>query len=591
MKLIQADDLVKAARLEKLGGRNTAQVLMSLLQLNKINDLYARHYQKDSIHFVSDILRDAGIKYQIPEKALQNIPKSGGFILISNHPFGGIEGLILLDTITRIRPDFKIMANFLFNWVNPIKDYFFSVNPFETRKDIHSSYNGLKQAMSHVTNGHGLAIFPAGEVSTYQAGSNLIADKAWSTSVVKLIKNAGVPVVPAYFHGKNSWLFHAMGRVHPLLRTVKIPSELLNKQNEAITVSLGSPIMVKDQTALTDISHYGRYLRARVYGLSNLSMDTRGRVASPAAKAKPVIKPASNLSIALEVANITPYFQLFEWQNYEVFCAPSSVIPSITREIGRLREITFREVGEGTNEATDIDEFDSYYHQLFIWDNRQRKIVGGYRVGKGYEIVKQAGLSGFYTHTLFQMDREMIPVLKQSIELGRSFIVKEYQRKPMSLFLLWKGILHLLWKNPEYNYLAGPVSISNSYSMLSRELMVKYIQEHHYDDSVNRLLKPRNPFVFKPSLVDSDALLKGTNNLQQLDLLIRELDPNNGRMPVLLRKYLELGGKIASFNVDPKFNNVVDGLLILDLDNVKPEMVHALAGKQNVAARETSNEY
>jgi Putative hemolysin len=581
MKLIQADDLVKAARLEKLGGRNTAQVLMSLLQLDKINDLYARHYQKDQANFVSDVLHDAGIKYQISDKALQNIPKSGGFILISNHPFGGIEGLILLDTVTRIRPDFKIMANFLFNWVDPIKDRFFSVNPFETRKDVHSSYNGLKQAMAHVTNGHGLAIFPAGEVSTYQPGSNAITDKNWNLSIIKFLKNAGVPIVPAYFHGTNSWFFHALGRVHPLLRTVKIPSELLNKQNETVSIQIGSAISVKHQMEITDISSFGRYLRARVYGLSNRTDNVAPTHFQSTKKAKPIASPVSPQSLFLEIANISPYYQLFEWQHYEVFCAPSFVIPNITQEIGRLREITFRNVGEGTNESTDIDEFDKHYHQLFIWDNKMQQIAGGYRIGKGRDIIKQYGLPGFYTNTLFKMEQEMAQILKQSIELGRSFVTKEYQRKPLSLFLLWKGILHLLWKNPEYNYLVGPVSISNNYSALSKEIMIRYVQKHHADHSLEKFLKPRYPFVSKTSITDTSVLLEHTGNLQQLDLLIRELDPDNDRMPVLLRKYLELGGNIASFNIDPEFNNVVDGFLVLDLDRVKPEMIHALAGKQN----------
>jgi len=581
MKLIQDDDLVKAAKLEKFGGKNTARVLMSLLQFDKINDIYSRHYQKDTSMFLTNVLLDAGIKYHISEQNLKKIPKEGGFILIANHPFGGAEGLILLDALTKVRPDFKIMANFLFNWIDPIKERVFGVNPFETNKNAHSSFHGLKKAFAHVATGHALAIFPAGEVSTYQPGSKTVADKQWNSSIVRFIRNAEVPVVPVYFQGGNSWLFHFMGKVHPLLRTVKIPSELLNKQKETISIIIGNPIEVKEQNSFSDITEYGKYLRARVYCLSNLLENNNLLDNNITNHMKPVSSSVNTHTLALEIVNITPYYQLFQWQQYTVYCAPSSVIPKITAEIGRLREITFREVGEGTNETTDLDEFDAYYHQLFIWDSHLQKIVGGYRVGKGKDIIKQYGMSGFYTQTLFRMGKEMLPVLSESIELGRSFIVKEYQRKPLSLFLLWKGILHFLWKNPEYNYMVGPVSISNSYSRLSQELMIRYIKKHHFDHAMSWHLKPRRPFVPKPSLIDTNVLIEKTKSLQALDRLIKEVEPNNYKIPVLLKKYLELGGKIASFNVDPKFSSVVDGFLVLDLHNVKPEMVQALAGKQS----------
>jgi putative hemolysin len=580
MKLIQDNDLVKVAKLEKLGGKNTARILMSLLQFDKINDIYSRHYQKDTSHFVTDVLIDAGIRYHISDADLKNIPKEGGFILIANHPYGGAEGLILLDAVTKIRPDFKIMANFLYNWIDPLKEHVFCVNPFETRKNAYSSLQGLKKAFAHVATGHALAIFPAGEVSTYLPGSKIVADKQWNSSIIRFIRNTEVPVVPVYFHGSNSWLFHFMGKVHPLLRTVKIPSELLNKQNGTISLAIGSPIEVKEQYGFSDITAYGRYLRARVYCMSNLFDNNNLLDNNTITHMKPVSVPVNTLTLALEIVNITPYYQLFQWQQYSVYCVPSSVIPKITAEIGRLREITFREAGEGTNEITDLDEFDTYYHQLFIWDSHLQKIVGGYRVGKGKDIIKQYGMSGFYTQTLFRMDKEMFPLLNESIELGRSFIVKEYQRKPLSLFLLWKGILHFLWENPEYNYLVGPVSISNSYTSLSQGVMIQYIKKHHFDHAMSWRLKARRPFAYRTSLIDTDILIKNTNSLQALDRLIKAIDPNNDRIPVLLRKYLELGGKIASFNVDPKFSNVVDGFLILELRNVKPEMVQALTGKQ-----------
>jgi len=364
------------------------------------------------------------------------------------------------------------------------------------------------------------------------------------------------------------------------LRTAKIPSELLNKQNETISIQIGNAITVKEQNEFSDIAMLGRYLRARVYSLSGLVKTNHLPNHNFNIDMKPVSNAINTNTLALEIINITPYYQLFQWQKYTVYCAPSQVIPKITSEIGRLREITFREVGEGTNESIDLDTFDTFYHQLFIWDSHLQRIVGGYRVGKGKDIIRHYGLNGFYTQTLFRMDREILPILNESIELGRSFIVKDYQRRPLSLFLLWKGILHFLQKNPDYKYLVGPVSISNSYTKLSQEIIIRYIKKHHFDHTLAWHLKPRRPFVSKPSLIDIDILTEKANNLQGLDHVIKEVDPLNSKMPVLLRKYLELGGRIASFNVDPLFNNTVDGFLILELSKVKPEMIKALGRTQ-----------
>jgi putative hemolysin len=268
MELIQASDLVKVARLDKLGGKNTARVLMSILQFDKINQIYARHYYKDSREFVRGVLHDTGIKYKI-HPGLVNIPKEGGFIIIANHPYGGIEGLILLDALSEIRPDIKIMANFLFNWIEPIKDKVFAVNPFETHKDAYSSFHGLKKAFHYVCSGHPLVVFPAGEVSFYQDHHKIITDRPWNSSVMRLIENSEVPVIPIYFHGGNSRLFQFMGRVHPLLRTAIIPSELLNKQNTKINIRVGNAITIKEQKEFQDNVKYTRYLRARTYALGD----------------------------------------------------------------------------------------------------------------------------------------------------------------------------------------------------------------------------------------------------------------------------------------------------------------------------------
>jgi len=578
MQLIRTNDLIKAGKLDKLGGKNTAKLLMTLLQFDKINQIYSKHYFKDTSSFISDVLSDVGIKYEISDEDLARIPKTGSFILIANHPFGGIEGLILLNSILRIRPDLKIMANFLFNWIYPLREYIFCVNPFESRKEEKSSVLGLKNAFNHVCDGHPLVIFPAGEVSTYQNNSKGIIDRRWDITILKFIKNSGVPVLPVYFHGNNSWLFHLMGKIHPILRTAKIPSELLNKRNETIVVRIGNVISVKDQNHFYKIEQYGRYLRAKTYALgTTIEVSDFFKKRKKYSKVETIANAVNPNILAEEIISITPKYQFIQYHNFAVYCVPSAAIPNITKEIGRLREITFREVGEGTNRETDIDEFDLHYHQLFIWDGDKQKVAGGYRIGKGKDIMSQYGIKGFYTQTLFRMDKRMAPILSQSIELGRSFVTKEYQRKPMSLFLLWRGIFSFLLRNEEYKYLLGPVSISNSYTKLSQQVMVDYVTKHHFDHTIAKYIKPRNPFIPLSDNIDTGILSEKVQDFNTLDYFIKDTEPVGNKMPVLLKKYLQLGGKVVCFNIDPDFNNSLDGLLILNIKDVHPELIQALA--------------
>jgi putative hemolysin len=246
-------------------------------------------------------------------------------------------------------------------------------------------------------------------------------------------------------------------------------------------------------------------------------------------------------------------------------------------ELGRLREITFRAVGEGTNRSMDIDEYDLYYNQLFVWDKQARTIVGAYRVGKGQEILRRYGVKGFYLQSLFRMNRRFIPTLRQSLELGRSFIVQEYQRKPLPLFLLWKGILYFLLKHNEYRYLIGPVSISNNFSQFSRGLIMQYIRERHYDARLARYVRPRIRYNVPGYNVDEEIILETADDLNKFDRFIKEVEPNDYTMPILLKRYLKLNGKIIGFNLDPKFNDALDGFLVQDLFDVPLETVESLS--------------
>ncbi|MCA1746075.1 MAG: lysophospholipid acyltransferase family protein, partial [Bacteroidales bacterium] len=394
-----------------------------------------------------------------------------------------------------------------------------------------------------------------------------------------------VPVVPIYFEGTNSRIFHILGLIHPSLRTVRLPSEMFNKRNKRIRIRIGNPISVKDQNEFTDIARYGRFLRAKTYSLGSALEVKRfflprfKRVQKEEEIAPPV--PQELIVKEIELLKAEEELMLFSNDNYEVYCTPSTRIPHIMNEIGRLREITFRGVGEGTNRSMDLDEYDLYYHQLFVWDTAALKIVGAYRVGIGDDILQRFGIRGFYVHSLFRMQRGFKKILRQSMELGRSFIVEEYQRRPLPLFLLWKGILYFLIKNSEYRYLIGPVSISNRFSDFSKSMIITYIKNNYYDRKLSRHIRPRKKYNIPGYNIDEEIILESADNLQKFDKFIDDVETSGFKMPILLKRYLKLNGKIIGFNVDPKFNNALDGLLVLDLFDVPVETIASLSKELN----------
>jgi putative hemolysin len=578
MELIRKEDLIKAANLEYWGGENTAKIIMSVFKFDQINKIYSTHFQKPIQEFADAILHETGIKYELSGIELQRIPKTGPFIIIANHPLGGLEGMILLHALLSIRPDLKIMGNFLLQKIVPINKYVLPVNPFENHKSAKTSFEGFRGAIEEIERGHPVVIFPAGEVSTFQNGNLEIADKRWDKSILKMLQKLRVTVIPVYFHGSNSVFFHWLGMIHPMLRTAKLPSEILNKRNQLIKVKIGLPIPVIEQDLYPEIHRYGRFLRAKTYSLSSIiDVNDYFKKNEKNFKAKVIIDPVDTKRLMHDLHFLPEKFTLFSLGNFTVYCAPAFYIPNIMLEIARLREITFREIGEGTNLEKDLDEFDIYYHQLFIWDNVKKALVGGYRVGLGKEIIALYGIKGFYTRTLFKMSKKLLPLLNETVELGRSFIVKEYQRKPLSLFLLWKGILYFLLKNETYRYLLGPVSISNQFTKLSKHYIVDFIKRNYFHTGLSEYIKPRKPFTTPSLNTDIQILTEEIHNFEQLDTIIRDIEIYQTRIPVLLKKYLQLGGRIVCFNVDPAFNNSLDGLMILDLADVPKDMIHSLS--------------
>lgn len=581
MSLVHPDEFAKALSLQKLGLKSLAIPLMKLLKVYRLNKIYQKFSHYKALEFLDACLDELMVSYDIPVNDFKNIPTSGPVVFIANHPYGGLDGLLLIRLIAGVRPDFKVMANYILKNVKPLEDYILPVDPFERKDSTSKSLAGIKSSLEVLAKGGSLAIFPAGEVSSFHTNTKRITDKAWNPMIGKLISRSGAKVVPVYFSGCNSLLFNLLGMIHPRLRTARLPSELLNKKKFALKIRIGKPIPAVDIAEFNDNTQLMRYLRAKTYTLATSLEVKKNYFTIPLrAKAKPetIIDPVDQSLLEQEIDTIREDDLLLEFQDFELYLSESTDIPNILREIGRLRELTFREIGEGTNRAIDIDEYDLYYHHLFIWAKTKKCIVGAYRIGKGHDLYNKFGVKGFYISTLFNIHRKMHPILKQSVELGRSFIIKEYQQKVFVLLLLWRGILTFIRKNPEYRYLIGPVSISNHFLKISKALLVHYIKQNYYDHELAKYVAAKKEFKVKLSNIDVEILLKHDKAIfmKTIDDIISELEPEGFKTPVLLKKYLKQNGKIIGFNIDPKFNNALDGFIIMDIQDTPEETLQML---------------
>ncbi|NQX42757.1 Putative hemolysin [Pedobacter steynii] len=579
MKIITTKEFAKATKIDKLGVPGLAALLMEMMKLNDINKVFSQNEHFNGLEFVDKILETIGVSIDFDEDDLKSIPKTGGFIAIANHPYGGIEGLALVKLLCTVRPESKVMVNFILKKIPNLSEFFVAVNPFENVQHT-SSISGLKATFDLLQSGTPIGIFPAGEVSTFSLDKQEITDRLWHPVVGKLIARAKLPVVPIYFHGNNGVLFNILSFIHPTLRTAKLPSEFLNKQGLKIKVRIGKPIHIEDISYRNNTNKLLDFLRARTYALGT-GLDEEKKLFNPInlfkikKKPEPVIEETERSLIVAEIEDLES-FRVWQEKNYEVYITPTSIIPNILREIGRLREITFREVGEGTNKKIDLDNYDIYYHHLFIWDKDQQNIVGAYRIGKGDEILNTMGRRGFYLSELFKIKEPFYPLLRKGIELGRSWIRKEYQLKPLPLFLLWKGILKYLLDNPQYRYMFGPVSISNNFSKFSKSLIVDYITKNHFDYELAAYVKPKNKFKADLSAIDKNLLIESSESLKDLDSLISDIENSHIKIPVLLRQYMNLNAKIICFNIDPKFSDCLDGFLVVDMQNIPSEMLEKI---------------
>lgn len=564
------------------------ETILNFKGLNKIHS-DAKAVAGDA-QFSTKLIESMNINLEFDEEELKRIPENGKVVIVSNHPFGGIEGVILGSLLQRVRPDCKIMANYMLERIPELRDLFLFVNPFESRDAARENLKAMKGTISLLNEGGALGVFPSGTVSHRKWGDKTVRDPEWKESITRIIQKTESPVVPVFFCGHNGPAFQAAGLIHPRLRTVLLPRQFSNKRNTTIKVRIGKMIPYSKLKGFASTTELTRYLRQRTYLLQSIideeaDFSTSKKTVSEQAKQKyePVIDAVPQEDLLKDLEGLDKGQLLLSNNEYDVYYAAYRQIPNVIREIGRLREISFRATDEGTGKSIDIDSYDEHYMHMFVWQREKQELVGAYRLGRTDNILKMKGKQGLYTTTLFDMKTSLLEQISPALEMGRSFVSPKYQRSFAPLLLLWKGIGHYVVKYPKYKILFGPVSISNDYETSSRNLMVKFLTVSNYLPDMARQVKPKTPF--KTSKKEGWQPAKNNHGLIDIDDVsdvISNIESDAKGVPILLKQYLKLGGKLLGFNVDPDFADALDGLILVDLRKTDENILSRYMGKEGL---------
>lgn len=548
------------------------------LALESYRSLYQCAQLAPDATFCARALRALGVDVDVVACDALNLPRAGPLIVVANHPHGMLDGLALAEVVHRRREDVRVLTNHLLASIPELSELCLFVDSFRGRNAAARSRAGLRGALQWLRNGHALIVFPAGEVAhqgpgiraqgpgTRAQGSGIrdrgaggaltFPDSPWHDTVGRLALRSGAVVAPAFIEGCNSKWFYRAGRWHAGLRTLLLPRELLRQQGRRVAIRVGRAVSVDRLATPGDGEAATAMMRLEV---DRLALSTTN-------------------PFETEICSLRAEHRLLESDRLEVFCAPASKIPTILQEIGRLREVTFRAIGEGTGQDIDLDRFDDHYLHLFVWNRERGEVVGAYRLGLTDDILESQGIGGLYTSTLFRYDSRLLARLSPAIELGRSFVRAEYQRSSNALLLLWKGIAKFLARSRRYRVLFGPVSISSRYEDMSQQLLRAFLAQNFYHRELGELVEGCIPPI--ELTIPAGIGAKAATDLQGLDEVIAGLEADGKGIPVLLRQYLRLNAKLLGFSVDPAFRDAVDALMMVDLADVHPAILNRYFGKR-----------
>ncbi len=533
------------------------------------------------------VLDALGITWEAGPAEMERIPRSGPLLVVANHPFGLLEGAILANALPAVRPDVRILANSLLAGIAELRQWCIFVNPFGARQAVGENARALLKAAAWLRSGGALVVFPAGEVAHFDWKSATLADPVWNPAVASIAQRTGAAAVPIFFEGANSVGFQLAGVLHPGLRTANLPRELLNKRGRRIRMRIGRPVTAAVLQSFASAREAIEYLRCRTYLLDDAATvagPERRLPLLPPKRQAPVALARSTDSLASEIASLPPQSKLCDNGEFAVYLASEAAFPGVVAEIGRLREVAFRQVGEGTGHAVDLDRFDRHYQHLVLWHPGNGQVAGAYRLGPTPDILPVHGMRGLYTSTLFRFRSDLFDRIGPAIELGRSFVRPEYQKQVAPLLLLWKGIARYVASRPECAVLFGGVSISNQYHAVSRHLMVRFLEAHRVGELAG-LVTPRSPYKSSHWQFRRTGMVSHVPaNIEQLSGLVADLERDGKGVPILLRQYLKTGGKLLAFNVDHGFSCVLDALIMVDLRSAPAAILERYFGKSQAAA-------
>ncbi len=557
-----------------------------LLPQKRLLRLYESSRNVCGANIFESLLHALEVSSRATDRDIGWIPKTGAAIVVANHPFGMLDGLLIGALLLRARSDVRIVANKLLASVPELSQYCIYVNAMDGEGTDSVNARGLRQAIRHLAAGGLLVLFPAGEVAHWSLRSLSISDSGWSDSAARLSQMTGAPVVPVCIHGTNSFSFHASGLIHPKLRTLQLPHELLNKRGQHVAISVGPPVKAEKLKNTGDSETATSMLRwnTDLLALRAASRRHPWRLSIPRS-VKPIGRSADPHLLTQELLSLPPEARLQRQGQYEVYELSASEAPNVVREIGRLREISFRQAGEGTGSSFDLDRFDDYYTHFVLWNREQRQIAGGYRLGNVREILRRFGMNGLYTSTLFRYGPSFFESIGNAVELGRSFVTPEYQKQYMPLLQLWKGIGVYLARHQESPVLFGAVSISNVYTPASREVMAAFLRAQMAPQGLVDKVESRVPFrrVARCTLPREQSFSR-VLTMSDVSECVSGWEADGKGLPILVKHYLRLGGKTLAFAVDPKFSDVLDALIMVDLRASDPVLLSKYFGKAGARA-------
>lgn len=549
-------------------------VMDRVLGIAKMNKLYHLHNMQGLSKEVFADKLIALLQLQISgiEELQKKVPKTGPVVIASNHPFGGIEGVILARAIGEVRPDLKVLANKGLGIIKELSDYFIFTNPL-SEKDPQNGPS-LRKCIKHVNNQGALLVFPAGRVSYYQAEKKAISEHLWNKIVGRLVDVDGCQFVPVFVSGTNSKMFYRLGRIYFRLRMFMLGHELLNKTGAKIAINVGNPIKSK----LIKGQNYQQ--KSDLCRLLSYTQDNQWHYQWPAdtvLEQKPLLAPVEPALLTAEIKALPSNQLLCVNAAYSVYFGYQSQMPHVVTEIARLRELVFREHNEGSGEPLDTDHFDATYTHLFIVEN-QTKIMGAYRMGRTDILLEQNGLEGLYLHKMFSFEADFMNRQAPCLEMGRSFLIPEFQGSFQGLLLLWRGICAFAKQFPQYRTLYGTVSISKLYSPKS----VKLIEQILIKEAHREHVLPRQPFDFdlhREFVAHAKQHDLPSSLSENLAALLTTIEPDGKGIPILAKQYLKMGAKFHALGIDTSFNNTPGLLLSVHLPSSPDKQLKLYMGK------------